>query len=65
MTSDLDIHHAAAVFVREYGEDAPFQVGKWADLLLDWSDHEGVAAWLGILVAVKKLLAEEPEGMVH
>ncbi len=65
MTSDLDIHHAAAILVKDHGEDAPIHAAMRADELLDQGDMDGKGVWLRILATVKELLAEEPEGTVH
>ena len=65
MISDPDIYRTAAVLVKEHGEDALLQAGMRADELLDQGDMDGKAVWLRILAAVKELLVEVPEGMVH
>ncbi len=65
MTSDLDIYRAAAILVKDHGEDAPIHAAMRADELLDQGDLDGKVGWLRILATVKELLAEEPAGTVH
>ncbi len=65
MTSDLDIYRAAAVLMRERGEDAVIEAAMQADALLDKGDMEGRATWLRVIAAIKELEAKEPDGVVH
>ncbi len=65
MTSDIDIYRAAALLVKEHGEDAPIHAAMRVDELLNQGDLDGKLVWLRILAAVKKLLAKEPEETVH
>ena len=65
MTDEIDIYHAAAVLMREHGEDAVIESAMRADALLDQGNMEGRATWLRVIAAIKELEAKEPEGVVH
>ncbi len=65
MTDEIDIYHAAAVLMRERGEDAVIEAAMRADALLAKGDMEGRAVWLRIIAAIREMEATEPTGAVH
>ncbi len=65
MTDEIDVCRAAAVLLRERGENAAIEAAMRADVLLGQSDMEGRAVWLRVLAAVNELEATEPDGVVH
>ena len=62
MTDDLDIYRAAALLMKQHGEDASIHAAMKADDYLESGDMEGRTIWLRIIAAIKELAAQEPEG---
>lgn len=60
MTSDLDIYRSAAVLIRQHGENAPLEVARLADTMLEKGDLEGQRVWKRVLAAVKELMNTAP-----
>ncbi len=54
MTSDRDIYRAAAVLVKQHGQDAPIHATMRADAMLAKGDLGGYADWRRILLASQK-----------
>ena len=50
---DIDIFQAAAVLIKEHGDDAQLQAIKRATKMLDDGDVDGYAVWKRILGAIK------------
>ena len=65
MNSRMDIWRAADLLVDQHGADAPIRAAQRADKLPAAGDMKGRAVWLGILKAVKALMAPTPSGRVH
>ncbi len=65
MADEIDLYRAAAVLMRERGEDAVIHAAMRADALLDKGDMDGRAAWIRVIAAIKELEATEPDGVVH
>jgi hypothetical protein len=55
MTPDIDIHRAANVVIKQYGEKARLHATMRADALLKAGDLDGLATWKRILRAVEEL----------
>ena len=61
MTSDLDIYRAAAVLIKQHGQDAPIHAAMRADAMLEAGDMDGCAVWKRILKAVEELEGTVPK----
>lgn len=64
MIPDLDIWRAAALLIKQHGQDAEITAARRADELMEREDWEGRAVWLRIRRAVAELQAQ-PIGPVH
>ena len=63
MTEEIDVYRAAALLVKQYGENAPIRAAMRADKFLAAGNVEGRAVWLRILSAVNELLSTaRPQG---
>ncbi|MGF1629168.1 MAG: hypothetical protein ACFCUT_06825 [Kiloniellaceae bacterium] len=66
MTGDVDIYRAAAVLIRQHGEDAAIEAAGRADAMLEKGDLEGQSVWKRVLAAVKEMQRRErPEGVAQ
>ena len=59
MTEDTDVFRAAALHIKQHGEDAPIHAAMRADELLMEGDVDGAAVWKRIVKVVEALLAGE------
>ena len=59
MTEEIDVYRAAALLVKQYGENAPIRAAMRADELLAGGDVEGAAVWKRVLRAIDELQAKE------
>jgi len=59
MVTDRDIWHAATVFLRQYGDDAPIQAAQRAIELFNRGDAERAEVWKRILKALEELTRTE------
>lgn len=59
MTEEIDVYRAAALLVKQYGENAPIRAAMRADELCAAGDVEGAAVWKRILRAIDKLQTKE------
>jgi len=64
VVSDIDIWRAAALLIRQHGENAEIVAAQRADELWEREDHEGRAVWLRIRRAVVELQGT-PTGPAH
>ena len=63
MIPDIDIHRAAWLMIRRYGEDAEAQAAMRGDELLDKGDLDGMLVWHAIISAIRRLQAMDlPSG---
>ena len=60
MIPDLDIHRAAWLMIRRYGEDAAAPAARRGDELLDNGDLDGMLVWQAIISAIRRLQATTP-----
>ena len=51
---DIDIHRAARLMIRRYGEDAVIQAAMRGDELLTKDDLDGMLMWLPIVRAIRR-----------
>lgn len=65
MISDLDIWRAAALLVKQHGDNAEVMVSLRVDQMTEREDNEGRALWLRIMRAVAELQATQPSGPLH
>jgi len=64
MIEDPDVYRAAALLIKQHGDEAAIHAAMRADQLLAEGDVEGAAVWKRIVKAVEALLAKErPEGV--
>jgi hypothetical protein len=59
---DLDIHRAARLMIRRYGDDAAVQAAMRGDELLDKGDLDGMLVWQAIISAIRRLQVTTPTG---
>jgi hypothetical protein len=64
MTPDIDIWRAAALLIRQHGENAQIIAAQRADELCEREDREGHAEWVRIKRAIVELQAA-PVGRGH
>jgi len=62
MIPDIDIHRAALLMIRRYGDDAALQAAMRGDELLDKGDLDGMLIWQAIISAIRRLQAKMPAG---
>jgi hypothetical protein len=62
MVSEREIWGAARALIERHGERAELQAARRADELLRAGDMEGATEWKRILIAVKVLLQDKPDG---
>ncbi len=60
MIPDLDIYRAAAILVKQHGEDAPIEAAMRADAMLEAGDLDDYAVWKRVLRAVEELQGAGP-----
>ena len=60
MIPDLDIHRAAGVIIKRYGEDALIHAAMRADAMLKAGDLDGSAMWKRILRVIEELQRPGP-----
>lgn len=60
MIPDIDIHCAAWLMIRRYGEDAATQAAMRGDPVLAKGDLDGMLVWLAIVRAIERLQAAGP-----
>lgn len=64
LVSDLDIHRAAHLWLRQHGDNATAKARERVEELRGKGDHEGAAVWLRIIVAIGNL-GEPPTDARH
>ena len=57
--SELEVYRAANTLVKRWGEDAPLEAAKNADVMIERGDPEGLAFWKRVLKAIEVLQTEE------
>ena len=61
MTEDSRHYRCAALLIWEHGEDAAYEAGLRADLMLDEGYLEGYRFWQRVLSAVQELQRTAPK----
>lgn len=61
MIADIDIWRAAALLVKQHGEDAMFLASQRADGMLAKGDVDGLSVWKRISAAVRELSRARPK----
>ena len=61
MTEDSRHYRCAALLIWEHGEDAAYEAGLRADLMLDDGYLEGYRFWQRVLSAVRELQHSAPK----
>jgi hypothetical protein len=64
MVPDIDIWRAAALLIKQHGQDAEIVAAHRVDELAEREDHEGRAVWLRIKRAIVELQTT-PTGPAH
>jgi len=62
MISDLDAYRAAALLIKQHGDDAELRAAERSDGMLDEGDLDGCATWRLILQAIAELRRQMREG---
>jgi hypothetical protein len=62
MERNIDIHRAAWLIIRRYGDDATAQAAMRGDDLLAQGDLDGLLVWMAIIKAIERLQAKTPSG---
>ena len=57
---DIDIFQAAALLIKQHGDDAPIVAIKRATKMLDAGDVDGYAVWKRIVDAIRDMERETP-----
>ena len=57
---DIDIFQAAAVLIKQHGDEAPLLAVKRATKMLNAGDMDGCAVWLRIMDAIRDMQRETP-----
>ena len=61
MISDLDAYRAAALLMKQHGDDAEIRAAERADKLLEEGDVEGAKVWRLILAGIRELRRQMQE----
>jgi hypothetical protein len=62
---EIDIWRVADLMLNRFGDEAAAESARRAEELADDGDLAGVAVWLRVFDAVRKLAETTPSGMVH
>ncbi len=57
---DIDIFRAAALLIKERGDEASIHATTEADAMLECGDMDGRAVWLRIVDAIRDMQQETP-----
>ncbi len=58
MTEEMDIQHAAELFIERFGNDAPTEAAMRMDELRDSGDTDGHALWQKIYLRVSDIVGK-------
>ena len=61
MISDLDSYRAAALLMKQHGDEAEIHAAERADKLLEEGDVEGARVWRLVLAGIKELRRQMQE----
>ena len=62
---DIDIFQAAAVLIKQHGDEAPLLAIKRATKMLNAGDVDGYAVWKRIVDSIKVMQREAPRPGEH
>ncbi len=62
---DIHIFRAAALLIKEHGDEASIHAAMEADAMLECGDMDGQAVWLQIVDAIRDMQRETPRPGVH
>ena len=62
MSDDSQLYRCAAILIWEHGEDAAYEAGLHADIMLDEGNLAGYRFWQQVLGAVRVLQQSAPQG---
>lgn len=65
MTDEIDIYHAAKLYIDQHSDQAALQAAMRPDALLTAGDMDAAATWRKIIKAIEVMQAIEPVGMTH
>jgi hypothetical protein len=65
MIPEVEIWRVASLMLKRFGDAAMVESARRAEELADDGDLAGVAVWLRVLDAVRKLAETTPSGTVH